>query len=105
TLIWKAAVCGGFDSEDVVSLGLAVSLPTGPKVNTTVGEISSVLIQPWLGWYTTLGECYTQGFTGVVVPTDSMDTVFAFGSLVFGKRLYESCKCKPLISFVAAQIE
>src|SRR5262249_16852240 len=46
SLIWKAVVCGGFDTEDLVTLGLVVTVPTGPKLVTPQGEIKSVLVQP-----------------------------------------------------------
>jgi hypothetical protein len=105
SLIWKAVVAGGFDTEDVVTLGLVVTLPTGPKLVTPQGEIESVLIQPWLGAYYTLKKSYVQGFVGAVVPTESRDTGFAYTNLTVGHYFWQSRKCDPLISVIAGQLE
>lgn len=105
SLNWKAVVYGGFDTEDLITVGLVLTLPTGPKLITPQGEITSVLIQPWVGYYYTLKHAYLQGFTGVVIPTESRDTGFSYTNLALGYRFYESCKCKPFISLVAGQLE
>lgn len=105
SLSYKAVVVGGFDTEDLVTLGLMVTLPTGPKLVTPQGEISSVLIQPWLGYYYTLNKFYLQGFTGFVVPTESKDTGFSYSSMALGLRMFEAKRTSSLVSFVAGQIE
>jgi hypothetical protein len=105
SLIWKAIVCGGFDTEDLVTLGLIVTLPTGQKLATPQGDIDSVLIQPWVGYYYTVKNFYLQGFTGAVIPTESRDTGFTYTSLTLGRYFYQSRKANPWISLVAGQLE
>ena len=73
----------------VFSAGLAVTIPTGAEIIADDGRnLNSVLLQPFVGFLRNYGEFYVQGFSSVVIPTESRDTVVAFNDLSVGYNLY-----------------
>lgn len=73
---------------NVLSGGLAVTVPTGPRVDTTEGNIHPVLFQPFIGYRLNLDRFYLQGFTSVAVPTDSQAVTALFNDIGVGYYLY-----------------
>lgn len=75
---------------DVFSIGLAVSAPTGPAIETIEGPIHSTLLQPWVGYIQNRGRFYVLGFHSIVVPTDERDVTLLFNDLALGFWLYRA---------------
>jgi len=69
---------------NVFSVGLAVTAPTGPEINTIAGDINSTLWQPYFGYIARSGNLYFQGIHSVVIPTDSNDVTLLFNDLGAG---------------------
>jgi hypothetical protein len=87
TLISKFALIN--DPGRVFSVGLAVTLPTGPDIIDDAGRnINSVLWQPFIGFLRGAGDFYALGFSSIVVPSNSNDTTLLFNDLSLGYRLY-----------------
>jgi hypothetical protein len=76
------------DREAGLAVGLAVTLPTGPAVQTIEGNIHSTLWQPFLGGRVTAGDFFANAFTSVVLPADSRDTRVWFNDLQVGATVY-----------------
>jgi hypothetical protein len=79
TFIGKYVLGGNPETGDLLSVGMAVTVPTAstPFPDTITGQkLNSVLIQPYTGYILTAGRGYFQGFTAIVVPTDSKDVTF-----------------------------
>jgi hypothetical protein len=88
TLILKYAFVNDHVSGDVLSAGLAVTAPTGRDVPTVAGNIHPVLLQPYLGYIVNQGPFYVEGFSSVVVPTDSRDVTLLFNDVSINYWLY-----------------
>jgi hypothetical protein len=69
---------------NVFSVGLAVTAPTGPAINTIAGDINSTLLQPFFGYIRRSGNFYFQGIHSVVFPTNSEDVNLLFNDLSVG---------------------
>jgi hypothetical protein len=88
-LLWEDLSAGTF-----VSSGLLTTVPTstsrfggGDSVLLTPRE---VLLQPFLGYLFVGERLYLQGFSSIVVPTDSDDATFLFNDLSLGFFAYRS---------------
>src|SRR5262249_52782087 len=86
TLIFKYVLCCNRLNGNLISAGVAVTIPTGPNIrNAADNEIHPVLIQPYLGYLFTLcPNVSLQGFTAIVAPTDSRDNVRIFNDIGVG---------------------
>lgn len=93
TIISKAVLFENRESGDLLSGGLAVTVPTGtrPLTSTTTGKtIRGTLLQPWIGHILTAGDWYTQGFNAIVIPTDRDEVTFYSNDLAVGYFLYRA---------------
>ena len=95
TAIFKYALVNYNDT--VISLGLAVTAPTGPVPTVIIQTENNLfgvhpwLLQPFIGYYQSFGKLYLQGFTSVSVPTESRDGSFLYNDVGVGYRLWEGC--------------
>ena len=96
TVILKYAAINNATTGNVVTLGIAVTPPTGDMPNSFVvtnghyDEVHSVLLQPFAGYIWNSGNFFVQGFTSVAVPTDSDDATILFNDLGIGYRFRPS---------------
>jgi hypothetical protein len=88
TIIGKYAFLLDRERGDVLSGGLAVTAPTGPRIDTVYGPIHSTYLQPWMGYVRNFDRFYIQGFHSVVVPTDSRDVTLLFNDVGINFWLY-----------------
>ncbi|MCI0681461.1 MAG: hypothetical protein L0Y71_05090 [Gemmataceae bacterium] len=77
------------ESGSGMSLGLAVTAPTGPDIETPSGELHTTLIQPFLGYQINSGRRLVYGFTSIAIPTDDNDLTVWFNDVGFGYQLLE----------------
>ncbi len=87
TVIFKYALVLD-DGGDVLSAGLAVTIPTGPSIATLDGNVHSTLLQPWFGYIRNFDRFYVQGFHSVVCPTDARDVTILFNDVGLNYWLY-----------------
>ena len=93
TLIGKAVLLENRDTGDLLSGGLALTLPTGqtPFGSTLTGtDPRGTLVQPWLGHILAWDNFFTQGFTAIVVPTSGGQPTFLSSDLAAGYFVYRS---------------
>ena len=102
TVVTRYAVVNDRQTGNVLSLGLAVTAPTGPPINTVAGDINSTLIQPWFGYIRRFGNFYFQGIHAVLIPTNSDDVPLMFNDLSSGYILPIN---RPGIAFIAPNLE
>ena len=96
TAILKYAPINNLKTGNVLTLGFAVTAPTGEVPHTFVvrrnrlDDVHSTLLQPFVGYIWNAGNFFVQGFTSVAVPTDSDDATILFNDLGFGYRIRPS---------------
>jgi len=97
TLITKYAFYADRSTGNVLSGGVAFTLPTGRDLHpvdefggSLNSKLRTVLFQPYVGWIYNCGDFYTQGFSSIIMPTDWSDNVYLANSVVGGYRLYQS---------------
>jgi hypothetical protein len=88
SMIFKYALINDERTHNLVSTGLVLTAPLGQRsVELADGSIAphSTLFQPFVGGIYNYGErAYVQGFSSLVVPTDSRDPTIMFNSLAAG---------------------
>jgi hypothetical protein len=105
TIISKFALLNNRMNGDVVSAGLAITVPTGDALpSVDGGTIHPTLLQPYLGYIFNFDNIYLQGFSSLVVPTDSDDTPLMFNDIGIGYWLYKN-PCGGLVTGVAPTFE
>ncbi len=105
TIITKYAVINDLVSGNVLSGGLSITAPTGPRFDTTDGPIRSTLLQPWLGYIYNRDRFFLHAFHSIVVPTDSRDVTLLFNDVGVSAWLYISDNPGRLLSFVVPTFE
>jgi len=85
TIITKYALLNDRATGNVLSLGLAVTAPTGQDLTLVNGEsVHSTLLQPWVGGIYNCGNIYVHGFSGVTIPTASIDVTLLSNDIGLG---------------------
>jgi hypothetical protein len=91
TIITKAVIRENRATGDVLSGGLSITVPTGSPPQTGIAGFAAphgTLLQPYLGYILTRGDWFVQGFSSLVVPTESDDVLLYAQSLALGNVLY-----------------
>jgi hypothetical protein len=88
----------------VLAGGLMVTAPTGPPVNTTVGNIHPWVLQPFFGYRWSMDRLYIQGFTSLAVPSDTREMLGMFNDVAVGYWVYRS-GAEQLISAIIPTLE
>ncbi|MGL6094358.1 MAG: hypothetical protein ACRC7O_00975 [Fimbriiglobus sp.] len=94
SIVLKGLLIGDTQTGDVLSAGLVVTAPTGNVAKVLVDGVNvgphSTLLQPWVGFIKNQSDWFAQGFTSVVVPTESADTTLMFNSFGIGYWAYRN---------------
>jgi len=90
SVIFKIAPWMDAETGNLVSTGLMITTPTGPDIPTTAGNIHPTLLQPFVGYFFHADNLFLQGFTSLVVPTDSRDVTLLFNDIGVGYWLYQA---------------
>ncbi len=92
TLIGKYAVINNLTTGNVLSGGLALTVPSADHrlILADGNALRSVLIQPYTGWIINAGSLFAQGFHSLVVPTDTRDITEINNDVAVGYWLYKS---------------
>lgn len=106
TAIFKYALINDRATGNVLSVGLAVTAPTGPDAILLDGSrINPTYLQPFAGFIYNWDQFYTQNFTSVIVPTDSRDVLLGTSSLGVGYWLYRATDPTALVTYVTPVVE
>lgn len=90
TIIAKYAFFLDRATGNVLSGGLAVTAPTGPRIPTIDGNLHSTYLQPWFGYIWNADRFFLHAFHSVVVPTDSRDVTLLFNDVGLNYWLYRN---------------
>jgi hypothetical protein len=93
SIILKYAAWRDCESGDLVSVGLAVTTPTGPNAfagSHQVTPLHSTTLQPYVGYIWNWDDFYLHGFTSIDVPTDSRDVTILYDDVGIGYHLYRA---------------
>jgi hypothetical protein len=93
SIILKYAVWRDHECGNLVSVGLAVTTPTGPSSfagSNQVAPLHSTTLQPYLGYIWNIGEFYLHGFSSIDVPTDERDVTILYDDVGIGYHLYRA---------------
>jgi hypothetical protein len=106
-IIGKVAVARNDCTGDVISAGVAVTIPTGHSVPSDDGRrLHPSLVQPFVGWLYQWGDWYVHGFHSGIIPTDSRDVYMLFNDIGVGYWLYKNdCADDLCINGIAPTIE
>ena len=88
TLVSRYAVLLDDVTGNVFTLGFALTVPTGPGLDTVDGNFRDTLLQPWFGYIWNFGNFFFQGIHSVVIPTSSQDVTLMFNDLGIDYWLY-----------------
>jgi hypothetical protein len=92
TVILKYAFWRDRHTGSLLSGGLAITTPTGPDKfagSSAVVNINDTILQPYIGYYWSLGRAYIHGFSAIDVPTDSRDVTLLHNDIGIGYYLYQ----------------
>jgi hypothetical protein len=87
---------------NVVSVGLVITVPTGPR---EFNPFDTVILQPWLGYKWTFGNFYVHEFSSIAVPTDERDVTLWFNDVGVGYYLYRTLAHDAVIRAVIPTFE
>ncbi len=87
-------------SGNVLSGGMLVTAPTGPSIDTTIGNVHSTYLQPFVGYRLNLADWYIQGFSSVATPTNSNDVTAMFNDVGIGYWLYRGAPNRLLSAII-----
>ncbi|MBY0459509.1 MAG: hypothetical protein K2V38_19475, partial [Gemmataceae bacterium] len=93
SLLFKYALYNNPETNDLVSAGLVLTVPTGSGSAILLDGSRaphSVLFQPWAGFVKTFDRAYVQGISSLIVPTDGRDPTLWNNSLGVGYYVYRS---------------
>jgi hypothetical protein len=85
---------------NILSAGLMATLPTGPPVNTVVGNIHPAVYQPFMGYRWTVDRLYVQGFTSLAIPADSRVVMPLFNDVAVGYWLYRGTSTSTISAII-----
>jgi hypothetical protein len=107
TFVSKFALINNRETGNLLSTGMAVTVPTGPAIPMPTGSgLNSTLLQPFAGYIYVLDRLYVQGFSSLIIPTDSRDVLLLANSTGVGYFLYQAPNPGDrLISYVIPTIE
>ncbi len=104
--IFKYALINDAESGTVVSAGLMVTAPTGEGDVAVDGkQIHPTLVQPYVGYFANFGQFYVQGFSSLIVPTDSRDSTLLSNDVAVGYRIARDESEANIIRYIAPTLE
>lgn len=90
SVVLKFALINNRQTGNVLSGGLVVTAPTGPSISIVSGNVQTTLLQPWAGFIYNMDDFYVQGFSSVVIPTDSHVATILFNDLGIGYTMFRN---------------
>jgi hypothetical protein len=106
TFIGKYALLNDAATGNVVTVGLAVSAPTGSDAVLPDGtRLNPVLLQPFGGTIYNWSNVYAQTFSSLIIPTDDREPLLGTVSVGLGWWVYRSIDPAARLTYVAPFVE
>ncbi|MDX2039301.1 MAG: hypothetical protein SFX72_21820 [Isosphaeraceae bacterium] len=96
------------ERQELLSGGLAMVFPTGPRVFADAPYIASLHnfeLQPYLGYQRNWGRFFLMGFEAINVPTAVHDVTVLYNDWAIGYRVYEAQDPQALLRAVTTNFE
>ncbi len=91
TVVLKYAPYLNRDTGSALAVGLAMTIPTGPNIPSADGNLNCWLFQPYVGFVWNISQnWYVEGFSSVVIPSNSNVDLLLFEDVGVGYWLYRS---------------
>ena len=88
SVIMKVAPILDRDTGSGLSTGLLVTVPTGPAIDTYLGNVHTTIFQPFMGYRLNGDRAFVQGFSSIALPAGhGLPTLF-FNDVGVGYWLY-----------------
>jgi hypothetical protein len=106
-MLFKYAFINNRQTGDVFSMGMVLTVPTGPPIPIQdESDMHSTIFEPWLGFiYHLSKDFYVEGFSSISVPTDIRDVTLWFNSLAAGYWLYRNNDREAVLHGVVPDFE
>lgn len=106
SFIFKYGVYDNTENGLLASVGLAVTVPTGKDFTPAFQpNVHPVLLQPFVGGIYRTDRFFVQGFSSLLVPTDSQDVTVFFNDLGAGYYIYRTYDTSRFINYIAPIVE
>jgi hypothetical protein len=108
TVILKGVLLEDRRSGDVLSGGLAITTPNGPRAfagSEVISTFHDTILQPYVGYIYNMDSWFVHGFSSIAVPTDSNDVTLLFNDIGIGYYLYRDRSCGSMISAIIPTFE
>jgi len=109
TVVFKGVLWADNLTGNLISGGLAVTVPTGPNSfagsGATVGTFQDTVLQPYLGYIWTRGNFFFHGFSALDIPTDPNDVTLLYNDLGVGYFLKREPGGARFVTAVAPTFE
>jgi hypothetical protein len=89
SIIFKYVLCQDRNTGNLLSGGLAITAPTGPRgfAGSNLETFHNTVVQPYVGYIWNSGNLFIHGFEAIDVPTDGNDVTFLFTDIGIGYHL------------------
>lgn len=103
----KFALINDRDTGNCFSTGLMVTAPVSKFVETSMAgeDVHATLLQPFIGYIYKREQFFVQGFSSVIVPTDTRDVTILFNDVSFGYEAYRNPNRDSLLTSVTPVFE
>lgn len=107
SILFKYALINNRDTNNVLSTGMVLTVPTGQGVAIEdESDLHSTIFEPFIGYIFHLSpDLYLEGFSSVSVPTDIRDVTLLFNSIAAGYWLYRSNDKQSLLTGLVPDLE
>jgi hypothetical protein len=106
SVVFKYAFINNRSTADAMSVGLVVSVPTGPSLSVPgQSSIHPTELVPWFGEIWHWGRLYNINFTSIAVPTDARDVTLFFESFALAYVVYRNSDRSRLLNAIVPDFE
>jgi hypothetical protein len=108
TFFAKYALVDDRQTGNLISTGLAVTVPTGPRAfagNGLFTNFNSTQLQPFVGVIRNWGDFFFHGFSAIDVPLDERDATVLFNDFGVGYFLYREPYAQEFLTAVVPTFE
>lgn len=108
TFVAKYALFDDRQTGNLISTGLAVTVPTGPRAfagSPSFVNFNSTQLQPFVGFIWNRGDVFVHGFSAVDVPLDQRDATVLFNDVGIGYFLYREPFAEQFLTAIAPTFE
>lgn len=109
TVIFKGILWQDMNNGDLVSAGLAITLPTGPDslggVTFSNGCVHSTLLQPFIGYLWVWNNLFLHGFSSLDIPTTDQDSTIMYNDVGLGYFLLRDRNNGRFLTAVVPTVE